>query len=353
MKEKSSIWDNILFWIVILLIALILVNWLLFYSFQQSAPNENFFGTNAFNIVTIGLMLPIVLAILGAVFNVRGAIKERIMSAREKRVEWQQKCIEQTSQILNELDNLAGKVRHFEQKEAKDGDSIKDIIQALECYLSKSGNIVSMWLAKFPNLTRKDTDSFLKFINTLYNASASVAHYIRRGDIKKEDKILELKNSLGMIQDSIDWIAFERILEILNYSVELSWVDLSPEKKREITYETNLRLDYLKKCANAIKKLEREHNKILPSMEREEVVAFREIFELAATLRHKEENPDKPIDDFKELKDFRLLFYRIPRKALVNEWEIDYSDKFLEKLADWLGSEYMWREVEERADYTD
>jgi hypothetical protein len=220
----------------------------------------------------------------------------------------------------------------------------------LESHLSSLGSIVSMWLPKFQNLTIQDTDAFVKFVNVLYNASASVAYYIRHGG--SEEDILKLQNSLGVIQDSIDYIAFENILKVLNYSIELSRGDLSPDKKRERTSHINSLLAYLKKSADEIKCVERENIEILPSIKGDNVEKFREIYRKVIEWKHDIKNRDKPISEFPNIKRFRDLFSGIPRKDLVNEWEIDYSDKSLEKIADWLGSEYMCLDAEEMANYS-
>ncbi len=354
MNKTYLRWDNVWLWGIFFFILLVGVNGLLFYSYQQAAPVENpwiqfwnYCGTDAFKAVTISLVVPIVLAIISGIFKIGNAVEERVRGAQERRIEAQQKCIEQTSAIWNKLDDLTSKVRHFQKNGARDRESITEIILKLEHLLSELGNIVSMWLAKFQNLTSEDMESFLKFMNTLYNASTSVAYYILHG---KEENIPDLQSSLGVIKDSIDYIASENILRVLNYFMELSRGDLSVDRKKELKHEIDKRLKGLEKFANEIKRAE-EENDILPAVKGEEAEAFRVAFKKAVEWKHEADNHDKSMQDYPGRCDFRKSFSKIPREALFNEWEIDYSMKCLEELADRLGFEYMCHEVEERAEY--
>jgi hypothetical protein len=338
MWGKLPRWGSTAFWVIFFMIALVGVNWVLFYSYQQSNPQITFWtqvwnycGSDAFKAVTISLMIPIILAAMGGIFKIGVSVEERIRSALEKQTEKRLECIKRTSELWNELYRMAGDVR-FGNKGVGSEQSIVAIIKQVENLASSAEEIVSTWRSRFPNLSAQDIASFVELLNILVDSSQSVVYYIQ--DSTNEKEIAELQDSLGVIQDAIKWLAHEKILSILNDSVELLGTDLSWKDKKEITARIKSYLANLNEWANAAKVENRQNNKLLPTIQGKEVDAFREA---AGKLNGQLANPEKTPD----YTDFYKQFHQIPLKDFPYAFEISYSKEYIVYLAHWLGYQYM------------
>jgi hypothetical protein len=357
MNKKFLRFDNVWLWGIFFFLILIAANWALFFSYQQLEENKgisgwvvfwNYCSTDSFKTVTISLLIPVILAFMGGIFKINDAIGERIKKAQEERINEQQDCIKEVSAMFDKLEQLTSDVRHYEKGADKKKD-IKVIIRGLEQFMSGADNTFSMLLTRFPNLKDKNIGSFFTYFNVLANAATSVAYYIQNPKVEQE-KIDRLQNALEVIRDSIDYMAFVNILKVLNYSVELSRGDITAKRKKEIdTDEIDYRLNYLTNwVASMAENNSGFMNDYLPSVNQEKIAEFRAIAKEVEMWLGDKKNEDKDISECPYIKCFRDAFSAIPRETLIYGWPIDYSDEDIEKLADWLGSEYMLLDVEER-----
>ena len=357
-------WDNPWLWAIFFFIIFLAVNCLLFYSYQQSAPEGNIWvqiwnycGTEAFRAVTIGLMIPVILAIIGGIFKIRNAIEERIRSTQDQRTEQRWDCVKLTEKLWNDVYSLTSEVRHFKSG-ADDEARIKEILTRLENLDSSGEDIVNAWHFRFRNLSEDDMRYLVEFMNILLHSASTVAYrIIRDGGNKKE--ISELQNSLGVIQDEVKTIAHHPMLNVLKYSVDVKRHDLSEEEKEKAESEITARLKHLKYWAEQFKSMEEKYNtELLPAIDKkkvEEVVAFREAagelkdWRRANPLPQKPEERTKILSKCQELKNFNKAFNKIGCEEFVSAWEIEYSEEYLKELALWLGFNAMYRKIEDMA----
>lgn len=345
MRNKLLKFGNVRFWISFLIILLVVLNLIMFKIYQEAHPSENlsiqlwkYFESATFKVIVASLILPILLFLLESRFKIAETMKKnRLERARKIKQERKEKCLEGitlTLQMWNQLYDLVSEVRYFHKK-TKEDPRIKEILQKL-AYIGSSGeDVVNIWHFRF-DLSSKDQDLFLEFINILLHFAMTVAYYIEKSDNTKE--CVDLQNSLGVIQEGITTIAHHPIISVLKYYMELLELkeDRAPsDEVQEIDSALKNDLMRLKNWAQAIKREEMRYNKILPAIEGEEVEAYRE----AAKKVEKwvREHPEEPVNECEEFSNFRDLFYKISHEEFVYAANISYSKEFIRHLADWLG----------------
>jgi hypothetical protein len=230
----------------------------------------NFCGTTAFDKVTLGLLLVVVMAAIGGIFKIDNAIEEKVRNDRQKRIDAQTKCIEKTAEMWNELYCIVSEVRFYDRerveklKNAKDGKgtvkNIDEILACLENFASKAEDIVNTWQFMFPRLpemgnelkkekikeykrewkiyhsgkstkeSKQEIEKKLKFnqfkastlilsyVNVLYDAASSVGYFIKKDGGNEHTG--DMQESLGVIQDVIKGLAHHTILSLLKNSVD-------------------------------------------------------------------------------------------------------------------------------------
>jgi uncharacterized protein YeaO (DUF488 family) len=353
MRSKLYTWESPV-WVIIFIIFLVGVNVLLFHSYQQSyllkkLPEPQFWdyvGSDQFKTVNVSLMIPIILAAVGGIFKIGASVEERIRSARQQLTEKRLECIKQTSELWNILYNLANDVRFF-KKGIDYKQHIVDILTKLENLDNMGEEIISLWRSRFPNLSPEAITSFIQFLNIPWDSTVTVSYCILDKNMDEKD-ISELQDSLGIIKDVIKFLAHENILFVLNDSVELLGTDLSGEDKKKKEAQIKSRLAMLNNWTKAIEKEKEENNQILSTVQGEQVDSFREAAKkLKKWLR---ENPEKT--DYPDYQDFYDLFDKIPLNY-PHAFEIDYSKEYVNYIARWLGCQFMYYHVQQRAKESD
>jgi hypothetical protein len=312
-----------------------------------------YFGSDAFKVITVSLILPILLVFFESHSKIVETIKknreERERKEKEQRRERRWECIEQTSEIWNELYSLSIEVRYFKAA-ANEEASIEDILQRLGNFENSAEEIVNMWHFRFPNLYKGEeneaVDPFLVFMNILLNSASTVAYFIQESSNTKEE-VSEMQDSLGEIQGDIKAIAHHDILTILKLSTDLLGFSTGPcnntgalltdrEQRKQESIKSSLdnRVNNLKSWADELKRDEMEYNEIFPHIEGDEVEDFRKKFKSIKKL--KREHPKELVGEFKEFRNLKELFYEIPFEKRVRARKIPYSWEYLRHLADFL-----------------
>lgn len=277
---------------------------------------------------TVNTLIPVIGAVIAFVSGLVAWYLNQRSKRIEERKERQWKCIEKTSRMWNQLFSLTTEVSYFD-KDANKGARIEDILQKLKKFISPAEDIVSMWYFRFPKLKEEHIGFFLVPINVLFRSTLTVAYFIRDND---NGEISELQDCLEVIQGGIKDIAHHSIISILKYSMGVN-LGRAIEAKKEL--KSNLKV--LKERAELFEREEREHNKIFPSIEGDEVEVFREAYK--EFMVRKREHPDKELNEFEEFSNFRDLFYKIPHQKLCRANKIPYSTNYVRHLADWLAFE--------------
>jgi hypothetical protein len=128
-------------WIIILFVVFIILNGVVFVSYQRSHPGEGMWkhiwgyaSSDAFKVLTTSLLLPIFLLALENHFNISGVIQERIQSEKQKRLEDRWECVQKTIRMWNDLNNLTSEIIYFKKgaqnTKQTDKESAKNIARA-------------------------------------------------------------------------------------------------------------------------------------------------------------------------------------------------------------------------------
>ncbi len=239
MNKKFLRFDNIWLWGIFFFLLLITINIILFHSFQYLDINKgvrgwilfwNYCSSESFKTVTISILIPLVLAIMGGIFKINDAIEQRIRAERQKRIDAQKECIQKTSDMWNEIYDFTSEVRFFKQDEndkenINDNKTIDDILIKIDNFSSRADDVINMWFFNFPMLDKlekqnaiKASTLFVYLINILYDSSWTVAYCIKNNCEINGDT--SLRDSLGIIQDVIENFAHHPIISILKRSTE-------------------------------------------------------------------------------------------------------------------------------------
>lgn len=358
MKSKPHGFGNVSFWIRFLIELLILLNLIVFKIYQEAHQSEFFlfqlweyFESGVFKVITVSLILPILLFLLESHFKIIEDIKknrfERARQDKEERRERRLEGIKLTLQMWNQIYNLTSEVRHF-HKNTEEDSGIKDILQRLLNFSNSAEDIVNILYFRF-NLS-EEIALFLVFVNILLSSAETVAYSIGESDNMEE--CVELQNSLGVVQGGIKTIAHHSIISILKHYMELlelkeNRVSLGREQAIQSTIEAELKS--LRNWALALKRDEIENNKILPTIEGEEVEDFR-----GAAKKFEDwllKYPRKAHEEYSQFSNLYDLFCKIPHEKLVYAGNIPYSKEYVRHLADWLSFESVCQEVTQNVKY--
>ena len=242
--------------------------------------------------------------------------------------------------MWDQLFSLASEVIHY-KKDATKGASIENILQRLENFTSWGEEIVLMWRFRFPNLSNEDQNLFVELMNVIGNSTVTVAHFIQEKEIDDPEKTLELQDLLLMIQGGIKIIAHHGIIKVLEYSMDLIDGSLSADREKDVNSKIEEEIEKLKSWSDGIKMIEREHNKILPSIGGKEVEAFRdEVKNVEECMRKHPEYIDN-INKCERFDNFKYLFYKISLEKRVYVEKHPYSIECLRHIANWLNFEII------------
>ncbi len=336
----------------ILLGALIVLNLIAFLLYASAHSDErvltqiwNYLESETFKIITVSLVLPLILLFLENYFKlIETWEKSRLEQAQkvaEERKEKRWEAIVRTQEMWNQLYSLASQVIYFNQKRSpKEGAYIEDILENLENFDNSAEDVVSMWAFRFPNLSQEHTDILITFMNTLLQSAQTVAYAIQEGADPQE--IAKLQDELGVIQAQIKYVLHHRVLNALQFSIDL--LDLTQdgtlateESKNKLERQMQEELTYLRNWDNALKVREAHHWPVLSVISGDEVRAFREISDkMEEWVR---QNPNTNFSEAEDFPSFGELFYKIPHEARLHALTIPYSKEYIERLADWMSLE--------------
>ena len=236
--------------------------------------------------------------------------------------------------MWNQLFSLASEVIHY-KKDVNEGASIENILQRLENLPSWGEDIVNMWSFRFPNLSDKDQNLFLDFINIIAESTTTVAYSIQ--ELDNPEEISELQYLLSVIQRCIRTTAHHPIINVLKYSMELLDGGVSADRKEDTNSKIQDNMKILKYWSGEIKMKAREHNKILSPIGGAEVEAFRdEVKKVEECVRRHPEYTLQDIDKWEGLDNFEDLFYKISLEKRTHAEKHPYSIEYLRYIANWL-----------------
>jgi hypothetical protein len=282
------------------------------------------------------LILPILLLMLQTIFNIRGAIEERIEKEKMDRRERRLRCINQTAKIWNQLYDLTNEVRNFRQS-PKDSDGIHELIKNMGSYANRSEDVVRLWHSELEVLESEE-EFFLIFINVILHATQTVAYAIAEGD--SEEECETLKDCLGVIHESVKTVAHQKILCLLTYRADLLRLrEANDNKDRENEVLEKIKeVQYsMREWAEALKTEEITTNAILSAAQGIEVDSFRQHAE--QLLTYIRDNPGKPFTEFDGFEKFTDSFGNIPDQEVLRSSKIQYTKQFVGHLAKWLAHE--------------
>ncbi len=262
-------------WIKILLGALLVSNVLVFLIFQTTKSGDSiwtqviaYLESDAFKVITISLLLPILLFLFESVFKVRKAMEERQEKEQDLRRERQWKCIESTAHMWDELYSLvSGVIYHVEDGEAGGGGEAA--LRNLNNLVGREWPTVNMWSFRFPNLTADDIDLFLYPMNMLLRSAITVVYALRQDTAAASDfDRQELKDALGAIQSGLERIAHHKILSILKLSMDVEDPYVPSDRKQRSAKGIGQRLGDLRNAVERLKTVEASFG-LLPALGKE------------------------------------------------------------------------------------
>ncbi|PVX24951.1 MAG: hypothetical protein CW691_06040 [Candidatus Bathyarchaeum sp.] len=285
MTQKRGSLGSTRLWILILSIALVVLNIIVFYVYQQSHITEDFytqlweyFKSDAFNYVTISLMLPIVSLFLENLFEIRKVVEEKIEKEKEVGLEARWKCIEKTVTVWNDLFSAITDLLYFKKElgkktKEKDNDdedekaTIEDIQKKIDVSMMLITELVNSWYFRFPNLRNNVQGSNFEgyvvyFINTLAYSAETVAYHIQKSS--KPSEVVELQKTLLTILYGVRSFVYHPLLLILKSSISL-WEGEKEKDDAKIANANKIiqtNLDALRDNAEWLRKQELENNEI-------------------------------------------------------------------------------------------
>lgn len=233
-KYKSVDFER---WIEILITLLVVLNVLLFITYQRAHMDENFWfqlwqyvESSAFQGLTAGLAIPLILFFLERHFNFIQSIVEKRKEREKREIEEhkeKKKKIEEdhrekrlqaivmTSDVLKQINGLVSEVRFYEIGTESNINGILTRIASLSISVSE---LINIWIFRFPILPRMVHSLFRNYVVTMYWGAWAVAHCIK---YEIDENRRELQETLAMIQRGIIGIAFIPLVNTLTYSMNL------------------------------------------------------------------------------------------------------------------------------------
>jgi hypothetical protein len=246
--------------------------------------------------------------------------------------------------MWNELYALVTEVTYFNPYR-REQRSMDELVQRLENFASCGEDTVRMWYFRFPNLSTEDTDLFLVFINALLHSALTVAHCIRQSDSQRT--VTELQDCLSAIRDGIRTIAHHPIVSVLQHSTDLLDGELSSQRECCTKSEIEAELASLKRAADSFRKDERQYNKMLPSVQGQEVEQFRD--ECRRILDSSRAQHGKRLEEVEDLTCLKDLLSRISHEKTIKGLTVPYSHDFMRHLRDWMAFELLCQDLEKMA----
>lgn len=341
MRRIAPVIRNAWFWIGVLIVMLAAFILFTIGIYQRVYPHQtpavqlwNYFQSSIFQVLVGSALLPLLVLLVQGLFNIKGAVQERIQREKEVRRGKRLECLRLTAEMWNQLYELASQVRHYRRSRYDDG-GIHHILEKIANFPSSAEDVVNMWHFRL-GLSEEDQRWFLVFVNALLRATETVAYAIQESANQEESA--DLQDCLGVIQEGIGTIAHQPIIIVLTHSMELLELkaDRQSSPKRRCSQRIiDGQLRKLKKWGKELKEREVRFNSILPGIEGLEVEAFRTATDevLAWTAVHPGEDL---LGHCRELGDFVAKFWNIPPEKLIYAWKTAYSKKFVKWLAEWL-----------------
>lgn len=224
-------------WIEILITLLIVLNLLLFITYQRAHTDENFWfqlwqyvESSAFQGLTAGLAIPLILFFLERHFNFIQSIvekrqerekreieehKEKKKKIEEDRREKRLQAIVMTSDVLKQINGLVSEVRFYESGTES---NINDILTRIASLSISVSELINIWIFRFPILPKMVHSLFRNYVVTMYWGAWAVAHCIK---YEIDENRIELQETLAMIQRGIISTAFYPLVNTLTYSMNL------------------------------------------------------------------------------------------------------------------------------------
>lgn len=352
MNSKALGMDSARIWLIRLIVLLIVLLVAMYVVYVLASPGPSswskfwaYCNSSAARTVGVGFFLPIVILLVQVIFNVGGAIEERIARERDTLHQRRLECIERTKETWNELYDLASEVRHLPVT----GDATQTLRQMLiraEGVANRGEEVVDMWHLRF-GLPEEHEHVLLTFINVLLHAATTAAHSILDGEEEKESR--DLQDALGVIQEWVKAIAHHRIIMLLEHWAELLRLQDGSGSSQSIEEKKSVIEQHMGPLKTWAKHIWREQidSAILPGVEGREILVFREKAQTVQDWLVR--NPGKRITDSSESADLEEAFHGIPPRALLSRWKIPYSKSLVRELAKWFAYESIAYALEERA----
>jgi len=334
--------------IVYLVIAIPLINFLLFLVYYFAYPELglwtkmwNYLSSAVFTLVTGSLIIPLLFAILEKRYkfieNIQKQREDKRKQIEDQKRKNRQETINSTIKMWQELYNLTSKVIFFIPDET-DQKELNDLIIRLHSFTSSAEHIVNKWGHQFPNLNYEDHDTFLEYINILYQSGLSIAYYIRNGLEMKEREVMQ--DMLLQIQDIVKSIANHRIVNVLKYSARILEIEESGEndpdyKKLKELFKQDM--DILRDWANALNDLDEKYDNFLAPAEGDQIEAIRKTGrEIEAWLK---KDKNRTVGQSELFNKFRNQYNNITLEERLSTAGTPYSKEYISALADWLSLE--------------
>jgi hypothetical protein len=331
--------------ILLLIIGINLIFFLIYYFAYPDIPfwekAWEYLSSAIFTLVTGSLIIPLIISILEKRYKFMENI-QRQREEKQKMIEEQKRAsrnqtITDTIGMWQELYNLTSELIYFEPKKGSKTE-INNYVNRLFRFPSTAEVTVNKWAHQFPNLENETFDTFLEFVNIVYQSSLSIALFIQRGLVEKE--VADLQNMLFLILDQTKSIVHHRMMDIFKFSAKLLELEDSDGDKGKIwEYRETIKLNAegLKDWANGISDHNDKYDNFLAPNSGPEIDAIRKT---ARSIQiWLKEDKKRQVFEAKEFTDLQTQFYNINFEDRVSAAAIPYTIEYMKALADWLSFE--------------
>jgi hypothetical protein len=331
--------------IVFLIIAINLAFFLVYYFANPElsvwVKLWNYLSSAIFTLVTGSLIIPLLFSILEKRYkfmeNIQQQREEKKKQAEDQRRASRIETIDDTIKMWQDLYNLTTEVVFFDPDNT-DTKEINRMMTDMIKFPSSAEVTVNRWGHQFPNLKFEDYDTFLHFVNVVYQSALSIILYIKRGIDQKQR--LELQNMLYLILDQVKSIVHHRMIDIFKYSARLLELEESGAKESEmgmIRLDISVNIDSLNDWAKGITDHDEKYDNFLAPTENAQIDDIRKTArEIEKWLKEDKNRQVFKSDQFDEL---RQQFYNISLEDRVSSAAIPYTIEYIRAVADWLSFE--------------
>lgn len=327
------------------LLAIIIINglfYIIYFVANNSGPNFallwSYMESDVFKLVTGSLMIPLLFSILEKRYkfmeNIQKQREEKQKLAEEIRRKNRQDAINDTIRMWQDLYDMTSEVVYLDPQDNKK-ETYHPLILKLSNFSSSAEHIVNKWTHQFPNLTYKDQDVFLYFINLLFQSGLTAIYLIR--DEQNIKEIESVQDTLFQIQDQIKTISNHTITNTFKYSaryLELKESGENPTELKKYGEMIQEQMSILRNWRDSLITLDDDHDNFLstgtgPQMD-----------DIRKTAKSIEkwllEDEARFIQDHPDFGLLEQQFNAIPLEERVKVFRIPYSKEYLMALADWL-----------------